>query len=329
MRRKLVSILFAAFVFAVACAAQAPAVLSQAADSHTYSIYDSKGNRVALEQLIEAMSEAEVVFVGEMHDDAATHQLEAELLQRAFARFAQGDGKTRRSVVLSLEMFERDTQVVLDEYLTGLISERHFLASSRPWKNYQTDYKPLIEFARTHKVPVVAANAPARYVSRVSQNGPGSLASLSKEAGAWLPPIPVAPASPAYAEKFTAFMRGEGGPANPSQPATGTAIAAATPQAQPSAHATTYLLDAQNLRDASMGHAIVESLRHGKRPLVLHVNGKFHSEENMGVPEHVRRYRKKTRMLIVTAIPGESFDAGKMSKLGDYIVLTRSVPRPN
>src|SRR3954467_8455063 len=68
-----------------------------------------------------------------------------------------------------MEMFERDVQIVLDEYLSDLITEQHFLASSRPWGNYKTDYRPLVELAKEKHLDVIAANAPRRYVNMVSR----------------------------------------------------------------------------------------------------------------------------------------------------------------
>ena len=286
-------------------------------EGRTFRVYDSAGNASTVEKVLEALGTADVVCVGETHDDAGAHIFEAEFLRRVFARYAQGVEKGRRSVSLSLEMFERDVQAVVDEYLAGLISERHFLLSSRPWKNYQTDYRPMVEFAREHRIPVVAANAPARYVSRVSQNGPASLSALPKTARGWLPPLPVAPASSAYAEKFAAFMREGAAQAGAPAPKPGEAPNPHGAQGGPA-----FLLDAQNLRDASMAHAIAERLRQGSRPLVVHVNGKFHSEGRMGVPDQIARYRKKARVLVVTLLPGDGFDAASMAKLGDFIVLT-------
>ena len=286
-------------------------------------VFDSKGNAATLDAVVEVMGGADIVFVGETHDDAGAHLLEAELLRRAHARFAlEGDVKGRRPVALSLEIFERDVQVVLDEYLSGLISERHFLAASRPWKNYQTDYRPLVEFAREQRIPVIAANAPARYVSRVSQHGPASLSALPPEARSWLPPLPFAAASRAYAEKFNAFM--SGGAARPSQPPAAPAAAAANTPPPRTAHGgALHLLDAQNLRDASMAYALAEHLKRRERALIIHMNGTFHSEERMGVPEHVSRYSPKARTLFVTAVPRADYDARELSKLGDFIVLTR------
>jgi uncharacterized iron-regulated protein len=212
-------------------------------------------------------------------------------------------------------------QAVLDEYLAGLISERHFLLSSRPWRNYETDYRPLVEYARARRLPVIAANAPARYVSRVSSQGPASLGALSKDAAkSWLPPLPFPPASEAYAAKFNRFMTG-GGAAAP----TPTPAPAATTAAQASPHGSLHLLEAQTLRDASMAYRIAEFLKRGRDPLVVQVNGTFHSEERMGVPEQLARYRPKARAVVVTIVPEDdfpAFDAARLGRLGDFVIIT-------
>jgi uncharacterized iron-regulated protein len=309
-------LLFIALLAQLAPAARAQA--GQAGEATSYKAFDSKGRAVKLEEIIEALDNADVLFVGETHDNATAHAVEAELFRRADERYSQGVGK-RRAVALSLEMFERDVQTVVDEYLGGLISERHFLLSSRPWNNYATDYKPLVEYARAHHLPVIAANAPARYVSRVNAEGPASLSSLSKEARAWLPPIPFPGASAAYASKFDTFM--SGGRAAATTPA-GTQSAQ---QAPANPHGGMHLLEAQTLRDASMAYAISEFLKRGRDPLVVQVNGTFHSEGRMGVPEQLAHYRKKARAVVVTIVSDESragFDAASMSALGDFIILT-------
>lgn len=310
-------LLFIALLAQLAPAARAQSV--QVGEVTRYKAFDSKGRAVKLEEIIEALDAADVLFVGERHDDATGHALEAELLRRADERYSQGVGK-RRTVALSLEMFERDVQTVLDEYLGGLISERHFLLSSRPWNNYQTDYRPLVEYARAHHLPVIAANAPARYVSRVSAQGPASLSSLSKEARGWLPPLPFPEASAAYASKFNTFM--SGGRAAAQTPSGAQPV---NPHAQANPHGSLHLLEAQTLRDASMAYAISEFLKRGGDPLVVQVNGTFHSEGRMGVPEQLAHYRKKARAVVVTIIPDQDrtgFDAASMSSLGDFIILT-------
>ena len=297
--RRLGSILlFTALAAQLAAGRQAPA-------PH-YRAFDPKGNAVTLRTVVDALERADVLFIGETHDNAVAHLLEAELLRRADEKYGASSPK-RRDVALSLEMFERDVQTVLDEYLAGLINERHFLLSSRPWRNYETDYRPLVEYARAHHLPVIAANAPARYVSRVSSQGPDSLKSLPQVAvKSWLPPLPFPPASEAYAAKFDRFMGGAGA----------------------GSHGGLHLLAAQTLRDATMAHAISEHLGRGRDPLVVQVNGTFHSEERMGVPELLARYRPKARSVVVTIVPDEGFpdfDAAAHARLGDFIIITERV----
>lgn len=68
-------------------------------------------------------------------------------------------------------MFERDVQEVMDEYLTGCIRQQDMLQDSRPWPNYLSDYAPLVELAKANSIPVIAANAPRRYVGMVGRGG--------------------------------------------------------------------------------------------------------------------------------------------------------------
>src|SRR2546423_3280790 len=312
---------FASILLPVALTAQlAPAAASQAPEAH-YRAFDSKGRAVKLDEIVGALDQADVLIVGETHDDPVAHLLEAELLRRADERYAQTSLR-KRTLALSLEMFERDVQTVVDEYLAGFITERHFLLSSRPWKNYETDYRPLVEYAREHHLPVVAANAPARYVSRVSTHGPDSLKELSKDAKAWLPPLPYPSASADYAAKFKRFMQGAmSGPPPAPQPSPMTPGA----QAQANPHGSAHLLAAQTLRDASMADAIAEFLKQRRDALVVHVNGTFHSEEHMGVPEQIRHYRPKARGIVVTIISDDAFpnfDASRLGPLGDFVILT-------
>jgi uncharacterized iron-regulated protein len=261
-----------------------------------YRIYTATGAPATLDDLVAAMREADVVILGEQHDDATTHALQLQLFQAA-TEFEQ-------PTALALEMFETDVQPVLDEYLAGLVRERDFLAAARPWGNYLTDYRPLVEHAREQGLPVIAANAPQRYVSRVSRLGPASLADLDAGAHATLPPD-VAPASDALAAEFNALMSGMMGHGSSDTDSTTSAAGAV----HGSAPGLANLLAAQNLRDASMGRTIATFLDTHPGYRVVHLNGTFHSEGGLGVPEHLARYRPGTRTLVVTARPDDDFPA--------------------
>ena len=79
-------------------------------------------------------------------------------------------------------MFETDNQLILDEYMADLISEEKFEEEARLWKNYKTDYKPLVLFAKNHHLEFIATNIPRRYANSVFKKGLAVLDSLSDEA---------------------------------------------------------------------------------------------------------------------------------------------------
>lgn len=269
-----------------------------------FRAFDAKGNPVTLEDIVKATGNADAIFFGELHDDAVGHAIQAEAFRRIVAANATG-----RKVTLSLEMFERDVQIVVDEYLNGQITEAQFLASSRPWGNYKTDYRPLVELAKEKKLSVVAANAPRRYVNMVSRGGREALNPLSKQAKKWLPPLPYMEASEAYSKKFKALM----GP---------------SPEAQ---MGIDKILSSQSLWDASMAYGVAQAIKKKKGGIVVHLNGGFHTENRLGTVEHLLKYRPKTRVIVVTMRTEDdfkTFDKNKHADIGDYVILTDTkVPR--
>jgi uncharacterized iron-regulated protein len=263
-----------------------------------FRAFDGKGSPVTMSDIVKAAGDADVVFLGEQHDDPVAHAIEAEFFRRVYAEYA-----AKRKVTLSMEMFERDVQIVLNEYLSSLITEKHFLDASRPWGNYKTDYRPVVEFAKEKKLEVVAANAPRRYVNMVSRGGRESLDGLSKQAREWLPPLPYGQASPAYSAKFKALM----GP---------------SPEAQ---MGIDKILSSQSLWDASMADSVVNVLKRDKNALVVHLNGRFHTESRLGTVEHLLKYRPKAHVIVVTIIATDdfkTFDKAKQTDLGDFVILT-------
>jgi len=291
-----------------------------------FRVYDHRGRSRSFADVLKAMDETDALLVGETHDDVVGHGVEAQLFIRAAQRFGVvGDGeRPARPVVLSLEMFERDVQYVLDEYLADLITEDQFKRSSRPWDRYDTDYRPMVEFAKAHGLPVVAANAPRRYVNRVSRMGPGALDALSEKAKGYLPPLPYPGPSEEYTAQWNALMaemmasmRREG--------------QAPPPEAAPAGpnHGIGNALYAQALWDAAMGHAVTTALDTHGGALVVHYAGSFHVERGTGIPERVEGYRPRARILTVVLQPAEDIDGwddDEHRDLGDFVILTRRPP---
>ena len=289
-----------------------------------YRIFTGAGEPASLDDIVSAMSNVSVVFIGETHDDPTQHMLEAELLRRAW------EAEYGPTVALSLEFFQRDTQPIVDEYLAGLISEKSFLDDARPWPRYQTDYRPLVEFAREAGIDVIAANAPRRYTSRVTREGRESLAELPAHAFQWLPPLPYGEASEAYRRQWiqviSEVMEEEGKKCGIPIEELNAEGMDAQARAPTGAHGNMgNQMDSQVLWDASMGYAISEYLAENPDALVLHMVGGFHVERGTGTPEHLEAYRPGTVRLIVAMQPVEDvdvFEPAPEGEWGDFVIQT-------
>jgi uncharacterized iron-regulated protein len=221
--------------------------------------------------------------------------------------------------VLSLEMFERDVQGPLNDYLAGRRSEADFLAASRPWDRYATDYRPMVELARVHGWPVVAANVPRRLASAVSRRGLALLDTLNATDRGYVAREHQCPlGADAYYVKFAATMQGHGAGGGPP-----TAADAAQMQAM-----TARFYEAQCVKDEAMAEAIVAALtRGGRGTVVLHVNGAFHSDEGLGTAERVRRRLPSAKVVVVSAVPvanPQQANGEEHKAKGDYILLARA-----
>jgi len=171
---------------------------------------------------------------------------------------------------------------------------------ARLWSNYK-DYRPMIEYARQNKLPVIAANPPRRYVSLVTRRGMKALDSLSKNAKAFLPPLPYDTLSGRYRDKFLETMRG----------------------APESASRNVYY--SQSLWDAGMSHSVYRYQKKNKEQKIFHCVGKFHTDEKLGTARQLMMRNKKLRILNISCFPDQSFanpDWSKFESLGDYVIIT-------
>lgn len=259
-----------------------------------YKIYDTRTKQIiTFDKIIIDMADADVLFFGEEHNDSAAHHLEDKIFRALHAQYGE-------KVVLSMEMFETDGQLVLNEYLANTIDEARFSRDVRLWNNYK-DYRPMIEYAKQNKIPVIAANPPRRYVNLVTRRGMRSLDSLSKDAKKYLPPLPYDTLSGRYREKFMDIMKGSPGSSSQN------------------------IYYSQSLWDAGMAYSIYSFLKKNKRKKVFHCVGGFHTEEKLGTAAQLQMRNRKLKILNISSFRDPSFnnpDWEKFSSRGDYIIIT-------
>jgi uncharacterized iron-regulated protein len=263
---------------------------------------------VELGAMADALARHDVVLVGEQHDDPATHRFEAALLEAV--------GQHRADVILSLEMFERDVQPLLDEHVTGRVPEAEFLAGSRPWRNYADDYRPLVRTAAARRWPVLAANVPRPLASAVSRGGWAALDTVPHASRRLFAARRECAPEGEYFRRFGEAMGGMGGHGGDAD----TAAARITLER---------FYQAQCLKDETMAESIVWARQSWPGWLVVHYNGGFHSDYRLGTAERLAQRLPDARIAVVAVVPVPDVaaaDPAQHAGRGDYVVFVPAPP---
>lgn len=239
-----------------------------------YKLFDKKGKTVSYQKMIKEFSKADIVLFGEYHNNPIVHWLQFEVTY---------DLHKKRDLILGAEMFEADNQQVLNSYLSGEIDAKALDTLARLWNNYKTDYKPLVDFAKSNQLKFIATNIPRKFANLVYKKGFKALDTLSFNEKKWMASLPISYDAnlPGYV-KMKAMMGGHGGDNLPK---------------------------AQAIKDATMAHFIFKNLNNNK--LFIHYNGAYHSDDFEGIYWYLKL--KKTALKIVTVSVVEQKNVKKLS----------------
>jgi uncharacterized iron-regulated protein len=260
-----------------------------------YKIFDKEGKPIKYDKLVKKLGQQKVILFGEYHNNAVIHWLQFEILSDL-------KGSTEKHMILGAEMFEADVQHVIDEYFQGLITDDHFEQSARVWKNYSTDYKPIVQFAKNNNIPLIATNIPRRYASLVARKGQEVLLDLPEQTQQWMVPLPfeVDYSLPGY-KAMTDMM--------PSHGSTFTAE---------------NMIQAQAIKDATMAHFIKDQL--GDDTLLYHIHGTYHSDHFEGIVWYLQQSDKTLQMVTIATAEQDdiiSLDEKHFGK-ADFIIIVKS-----
>lgn len=275
MKKSLLLLLFAIFMG-----------LSYAQDKPSYIIYTSKGKKVKFSKMSDELSTKDVVLFGELHNNAISHWLQLELTKEL--------DKTR-DIKLGAEMIEADNQNELNLYLTDSIDAKAFDTLARLWNNYNTDYAPLVNYAKTNSLEFIATNIPRRYASMVyKKKGFEILDSLSIQEKSWIAPLPITfdPNLPQY----KAILEMMGG------------------------HGSESLVMAQAMKDATMAYFINKN--RDENELFIHYNGCFHSDFYEGIMWYLLQEKPEIQCGTITTVTQKDISKLDKEHLGkaDFII---------
>jgi uncharacterized iron-regulated protein len=218
------------------------------------------GHYVSEAQMLAVATDARIVYVGETHDNPASHRLELTLLRAMAERYPGG-------VALGMEMFTPDQQETLVRWVSGELTEKEFLKQSRWQEQWQMDfdyYRPLLDFARERSIPVIGLNAPKSLVKSAAQKEFGE---LKDEERLRLPELDL---EDPYHGAFVAAMFSGHSHGNSGQEG---------------------FRRVQTLWDETMAESVVRYLEspHGKNQRMVVVAGANHVRHGFGIPRRVFR----------------------------------------
>jgi uncharacterized iron-regulated protein len=238
-----------------------------------YQLFDKNGKKTTYDKLLKASLSNEVVLFGEHHNNSVVHWLQLELTK---------DIAQKREIVLGAEMLEADNQKQLDAYLRGEIDQKQLDSTARLWSNYETDYKPLVDFAKEIKVPFIATNIPRRYASTVFKKGLEELQNLPDTDKLWIAPLPIE--FDLNLPGYKAMLDMQGG------------------------HAGDKMPKAQAIKDATMAYFINKNMK--TNSIFIHYNGTYHSDNFEGINWYLKK--KNPAIKISTIATVEQKDLAKL-----------------
>lgn len=257
-------------------------------------VHTRTGQELTLVQLADKLANRDVIYFGELHDNVVGHQVYAELATLLADR--------RKDMVISMEMFERDVQGVVNDYLRGKLDEAAFLKHSRPWKNYARDYRPLIELAKARKLDVIAGNIPRAVAGRVA----------SKD-GSQSPYLPRRMSAPndRYRELFEETMKGHPGAEGMVE----------------------RMYQAQCAKDDAMAEGMADYLLSNphRQPLMIQCLGNFHSDYGLGTATRFAQrvpLAQHTIISMVGAVDITKADIEKEKGKAHYLLIVPKPPEP-
>lgn len=250
------------FFFAMSFAATKEGISQQ---KSPYTLFDANGKKVSYAKMIRQLKEKDIVLFGEFHNNAIAHWLQLSVTK---------DLHSKRQMVLGAEMFEADNQEPLNQYLAGKLSAKGLDSNARLWKNYPTDYAPLVNYAKANAIPFVATNIPRKYAALVNKGGFTKLDSLSEVEKKWIAPLPMP--YDANLPGYVNMMKMMG------------------------VHATENMPKAQASKDATMAHFILQNHRPGA--LFLHYNGAYHSDNYDGINWYLKQQKPDLKIGTISTV---------------------------
>jgi uncharacterized iron-regulated protein len=240
-------------------------------------------------EVMERVAGKKIVYVGENHNQFSHHVMELEIIKDLHRR-----GK---KIAIGMEMFQRPFQKALDDYIEGRIDERELLKKTQYFKRWGFDYnlyRPILEFARSERIPVVALNMKQEIVDKVFRSG---LDSLSEDERKFVPSA-MDFSDEAYRKRLEKIFR---------------------EHEDFGAENFDFFYQAQVLWDETMSESIDEFLKVHPSDHMVVLAGNGHLAYGSGIPKRTERRNGYDDAIILN-------DADLEKDIADYVLFPKTVP---
>lgn len=128
--------------------------------------------------IITQLQRAKIIYLGETHDRQSDHHQQLAIIQSLVQAKVKTNSKPNAKLAIGMEMFQRQMQPLLDRYLAGQITATELRAETdfdKSWGYQWEYYAPILEFAKTHNLPLIALNTPSKISRKAAKQGWDSL----------------------------------------------------------------------------------------------------------------------------------------------------------
>ena len=241
----------------------------------------------ALAEAAKVIPQGALVTMGEQHDDFGHHMAQLEMIKALY--------DTGRPLAVGLEMFQYMAQDILNAWVMGKLSERDMIDAFRDnWGDMWPLYRPIFEFCREQRIPMIGLNVPRAITRQVARRG---FSSLTPEQVGELPPVACI-LDPEYEVQLRRLLGPHGAEGNFER-----------------------FCEAQMVWDTAMAFYSLEYLKAHPRATVAVVCGYVHAW-NKAIPAQVRRLAPDTpTRAILPSITGRIDPQNVRSGDANYLFL--------
>jgi uncharacterized iron-regulated protein len=247
-------------------------------------------------QVIARLATAQVVYLGEIHDRPADHAAQRAIIQALHTH--------RPRLIIAMEMFQRPAQPLLNAYLADKLTETQLKTRSEyqkrwgfPWEFYA----PVLRFAQTNRLPVIALNTPSEVTRKVARQG---LESLTWPERRFIPPLgAIALGPPAYRQRLlTIYESFHTGKTN--------------------SQSFDRFFQAQVLWDETMAERIADTAKRYPDALIIVLAGQGHIVYGEGIPDRVLRRSPHLQQARILLNPEATLTTEPPANIADYFWIS-------